>query len=152
MKYLMLICWWSNAFISNQFYYAPLIWMCTGKLLILRVQRVHFQSLKVVHNTHDTSYNELLSIKSDVQFIRHLHFLVAEVFKSVNNLNSTIPQFMRDYLKMNFFPYDLRKGNTLQLSPAHSACHGINLLLLWGSLPWNNLPTLHKKWSLPSRI
>ena len=37
---------------------------------------------------------------------------------------------MWDYFKMTFFPYDLRKGDTLQLSPTHSR----------GSLLWNNRP------------
>ena len=47
---------------------------------------------------------------------------------------------MRDYFKTNFFPYDLRNGNTLHLPPAHSTRHGINSLLFRGSLLWNNLP------------
>ena len=64
---------------------------------------------------------------------RHLRF---QVFKSVNNLN---PHFTRDYFKVIFSPYDLRKGNTLHLPPAHSICHGINSLLFRGSLLWNNL-------------
>ena len=42
---------------------------------------------------------------------------------------------------MNFFPYDLKKGNTLlQLPLAHVTRHGINSLLFQGSLLWNNLP------------
>ena len=47
---------------------------------------------------------------------------------------------MSDFFKMNFFPYDLRKGNTLHLLLAHSTHHGINSLLFRSSLLWNNLP------------
>ena len=90
-----------NAFISSQIYYAPLIWMFAGKLLISRVQKIYFRSL---HSTYGTNYGELLLINSDVSIHqRHLCFLVNEVFRSVNNLN---PHFMWDYFKMNFFPYD----------------------------------------------
>ena len=97
----------------------------------------------MVHNTYDATYGELLSMKNDVSIHqKHLHFLVTEVFKSVNNLN---PHFMWDYFKMNFFPYDLRKGNTLHLSSAHSTCYGINSLLFRGSLLWNKLPREIKK-------
>ena len=97
----------------------------------------------MVHNTYDTTYGEILSMKNDVSIHqKHLHFLVTEVFKSVNNLN---PHFMWDYFKMNFFPYDLRKGNTLYLSSTHSACHGINSLLFRESLLWNKLPREIKK-------
>ena len=69
------------------------------------------------------------------QFIRGI--CVSLVFKSLNNLN---PHFLWDYFNMNFFLYDLRKGNTLHLPPAHSTHHGINSLLLRSSLLWNNLP------------
>ena len=125
-----------NAFINSQFFYAPLIWMFAGKLLISRVQKIHFRSLQVVHNTYDTAYNELLSMNRDVSIHqRHLRFLVTEVFKSVNKLN---PHFMWNFCKTIFQPYDLRKGNTLHLSPAHSTHHGINsplFLLLWNNIP-----------------
>ena len=33
---------------------------------------------------------------------------------------------MRHYFQMNFFPYHLRKENTLDLPPAHSTHHGIH--------------------------
>ena len=78
--------------------------MFAGKLLISRVQKIHFRLLQVVHNTYDTTYNELLSTNSDVSIHqRHLRFLVTEVFKSVNKLN---PHFMWDFFKATFFPYD----------------------------------------------
>ena len=40
---------------------------------------------------------------------------------------------MWDYFKMNFFPYDLKKGNTLHFPPAHNS-------------PWNKF-TLIPRWS-----
>ena len=73
--------------INSQFYYQPLIWIFAGKLLISRVQKIYFQSLQVIHNTYDTTYDKLLSMDCDVSVHqRHLRFLVTEVFKSVNNL------------------------------------------------------------------
>ena len=112
--------------------------MFAGKLLISRVQNIHFRLLQVLHNTYDTTYDELLSINRDVSIHqKHLRFLVTDVFKSVNILN---PYFMRKYFKMIFFRHNLRKGNTLHLPPAHSTRHGINSLLFRGSLLWNNLP------------
>ena len=71
-----------NAFMSSQFFYAPLTWMFAWKLLISRVQKLHFRSLLVVHNTYDTTYDELLSMNSDVSIHQiHLYFLVIGVFK-----------------------------------------------------------------------
>ena len=54
-----------NAFINSQFYYAPLIWMLAGKLLISRVKKIQFRLLQVVNNTYDTTYDELLSMNRD---------------------------------------------------------------------------------------
>ena len=111
--------------------------MLAGKMLISKVQKIHF-SLKVVHNIYKTTYDELLSINNGVSIhTRYLRFLVTEVVKSVNNLN---PQYMWDYVKMNlvsnlnlqfiwdyfkvnFFLYNLKKGNTLSLPAAHSSRH-----------------------------
>ena len=36
------------AFISSQFYYAPLIWIFADKTLISKVQKIHFWKLQVV--------------------------------------------------------------------------------------------------------
>ena len=59
-----------NALKSIQFYYAPLIWMFSGKLLISRGQKIQFQSQQVVQNTYNTTYDKLLSINSDVSIYR----------------------------------------------------------------------------------
>ena len=92
----------------------PLIWLFAGKLLISRVQKINFRSLQVVCNKYDTTYDELLSMDSDVLiYQRQLRFLFTEVFKSVNNLK---PHFMLNF-KAIFFLYDSRKGNTLHLPP-----------------------------------
>ena len=85
--------------------------MFSVKLLISRIHKIHFRSLQVVPNTYYTTYDGLLSVNSDVLiYQRRLYFLVTEAFKLVNNLN---PHFTSDYFKMNFVPYDSRKGNTL---------------------------------------
>ena len=77
--------------------------MFAGILLISRVQNTHSRSLQVEHKTCDTTYDELLSINSDISIHqRHLRFLVTEILKSVSTIN---PHFLWDYVKMNFFPY-----------------------------------------------
>ena len=89
----------------------------------------------MTHNTHYTTYEELISTNSDVSIRRrHLGFLVTEVFKSVNNLN---PHPMWEFFKKNFFPYDFRKVDTLHLLPAHSTRYVTNSLLFGISLLWN---------------
>ena len=65
----------------------------------------------------------------------NVHFLVIEAFKSVNKLHSLV---MWNYHNKNIFPHDLEKVYTLQFTPAHSTCHGINSFFFQGSLLWKN--------------
>ena len=128
----------ATAFINSQFYYAPLIWMFAGKSLISKVQKIHFRTLQVVYNTYEKSYNELLILNRDISIHqKHLHFLATEVYKSVNNLN---PQFMWNYFNISTLPYELRKGNKVNLPETRTYRYGINYLLFLGALLWNNLP------------
>ena len=88
---------------QNQFHYTPLVWMFADKSLISKGKDFHFQSLQLVHNMYET----ILSINNYVPIHQKHIFLVHETFKSVNKSN---PQFTRSYFRINYFPYDLRKG------------------------------------------
>ena len=68
---------------------------------------------------------------------KHLHSLSTEVYKSVNNLN---PQFKWNYFNTSTLPYELRKGNKVNLPETRTCRYGINYLLFRGALLWNNLP------------
>ena len=87
-----------NAFISSHFDYALLIWMFAGKFLISRVQKIHFRLLKMVHDTYDTTYDELFFIDSNISIhqekqgslnnnITYLHHKVDE--RQVNDISRT---------------------------------------------------------------
>ena len=67
---------------------------------------------------------------------KHLHFLATGVYKSVNKLNL---QFMWNYFNFSTVPYELRKGNKVNLPETWTCCYGINSLLFCGALLWNNL-------------
>ena len=128
----------ATGFIYNQFYYAPLIWMFAGKTLTSKVQKIHFETLQVVYNTYEKSYNELLILNRDISIHqKHLHFLTMEVYKSVNNLNS---QFMWNYFNFSTLPYELKKGNKVNLPEIRTCHYGINSLLFHGPSVLNNLP------------
>ena len=51
-----------NAFINNQFNYAPLIWMFCHKAIYLIMQKIDHKSLKVIYLS-DASYDDLTAIK-----------------------------------------------------------------------------------------
>ena len=99
------------------------------EIVNLKSTKNPFSVAKVVHKTYDTTYDELLSMNSDVSIhLRHLRFLVTELFKSVNNLN---PHFMRNYFKER--KYIAPSSGTLNL-PWNK------FTLIRGSLLWNNIP------------
>ena len=110
----------ATAFINSQFCYVPLIWMFAGKTLMSKVQKIDFRTLQVVYNTYEKYYNELLILNRDISIHqKHLHLLATEVYKSVNNLN---PQFMWNYFNFSTLPYEMRKGNRVNLPETWTCC------------------------------
>ena len=64
-----------------------------------------------------------------------------EIYNSTGTLN---PEFMWSYFKYRKFPYNLRWGPILFISPARSSIYGSNSVHFSGSLIWNKLPNLVK--------
>ena len=111
------------------------LWMFASKLLISRVTKILSFTASVTLQIY-TTYDEPLSNNKDVSIHgMNVHFLVIEAFKSVNKLHSLV---MWNYPNKNIFPHDLEKVYTLQFTPAHSTCHGINSFFFQGSLLWKN--------------
>ena len=125
------------AFINSQFNYAPLVWMFCRKKQYLEIQKIHHKALKVVYNSNK-NYDELLRDNNEVSIHQsHLHALICEVFKSLNNLN---PEFMWSYFVFRNIKYSIRKGPLLRLPAAKSTPYGINSVLFRACLLWNSLP------------
>ena len=49
-----------KAFVISQFNYYPLIWMFHNKALNNRIDRIHEQALRLVHQNKNPSFSELL--------------------------------------------------------------------------------------------
>ena len=128
----------ANAFIENQFNYAPLIWIFVSKMAINTISKLHYRTLKVVYNEYDKSNEELREMnKSASIHQRHVQFLAIEVYKPLIHLK---PGFMWSYFSEKQLLYNIRNGNSLELPHVKSYCFGINLLRFRESTLWNNLP------------
>lgn len=126
-----------NAFINSQFNYAPLIWMFCRKTEYNKIRKIHHKALKIVYES-DGEYEELLQKSNNISIHqKHLGFLALEIFKSLNCLN---PEFMWSYFNINITPYNLRKGQILNLPLTKSTYFGTNSILFRGCYLWNNLP------------
>ena len=122
-----------NAFVDSQFNYAPVIWMFCRKTLYSKIEKTHHRTLNVVYD----SYNKLLLSCNSVSIHQsHLRFLVAEIFKSISQINR---EFMWLFLKPKKLFYNLRKGPILNLPRIQSIYYGANAIHFRGSLIWNIL-------------
>ena len=63
-----------NAFISSQFGYCPLIWMCHSRALNTRINRIHERALRIVYDDHSSSFDTLLDKSGQVK-IHHRNLL-----------------------------------------------------------------------------
>ena len=110
--------------------------MFCRKKQCLKIQKIYPKSLKVVYNSNK-NYDELLWNNNNVSIHQsHLHVLICEIFKSLNNLN---PEFMWSYIVFKNITYNIRKGPLLRLPAATSTSYGINSVLFRTCLLWNSL-------------
>ena len=129
----------ANAFIHSQFHYCPIIWMFCNKTSLKKINKLHHRILKVIYGLYDLTFQELLEIDGGLTIHqRHLQFLAAEVFKSINNLN---PIFMTSFFQIRQIPYLLRKGAVVNLPDTYTHKYGINSTHFRACLLWNSLPS-----------
>ena len=105
---------------------------------MLKINKIHRKTLRVVYDDYNSAYEELLASHNDITIRqKHLKHLAIEICKSLATLN---PEFMWPFCKNKSIPYNLRNGNICILPPARSSHYGINSVQFRGSLLWNNLP------------
>ena len=79
---------------------------------------------KLSHNIHGKSYEELLTVSSDISV--HLRILVIEVYKSLMKTNKTLHYTIKHYT-IKPITYDLHTGEKLYLSTVSTARYGPKL-------------------------
>ena len=88
----------------------------------LKIQKIHHKALKVYNS--NKNYDELLRDNNEVSIHQsHLRALICEIFKSLNNLNSS---FMWLFFVFRNITYNIRKSPLLRLPAAKSTSYGIN--------------------------
>ena len=82
-----------KTFITSQFNYCPLVWMCHSRGLNNRINNLHERALRIVYQDKKSDFETLLkNDKSVTIHVRNLHYLVTEVYKVKNNIS---PEIMR---------------------------------------------------------
>ena len=80
-----------NTFIDSQFSSAPLIWMFSQKTLYLKIEKIHYKTFRIIHQSN-AAYCDLPECNGSTSFHqRHLQFLLMEIYKCTVTTN---PIFM----------------------------------------------------------
>ena len=127
-----------NAFISSQFNYCPLLWMCHNRSLNTYINKIHHRALSIVYRDNTSSFDTLLE-KSGTVSIHHrnIQSLAIEIFKSLNNLS---PSLMSELFKVKETKYDLRTGNQLKSNVPRTTSYGIDSVSYLASKIWSQVP------------
>ena len=128
-----------NAFISSQFNYYPLLWMCHNRSLNTQINKIHHRALSIVYRDNTSSFETLLKKSGSVSIHhRNIQSLAIEIFKSVNNLS---PSIMSELFKLKETKYELRTGNILQSNIPRTTTYGIDSVSHLAPKIWSQIPT-----------
>ena len=110
-----------HALIDSQFNDAVSIWMFCRNTFYSKIEKTHRKTLKVIYNIDDSYNNFLLRSNYVSIYLRHLRFLVTEIFKIIPQIH---PEFMRSFIKQKKLSYSLKKGPILNVPRTHSTYYG----------------------------
>ena len=69
-----------NAFITSQFGYCPLIWMCHSRKIHRQIDKIQERALRIVYMDNVSSFDELLVKSKSVSIhTRNLQHLAIEI-------------------------------------------------------------------------
>ena len=99
-----------KTFITSQFNYCPLVWMCHSKGLNNRINNLHERALRIVYQDKKSDFETLFkNDKSVTIHVRNLHYHVTEVYKVKNNIS---PEIMKE-----IFHFQENENYTLRSVP-----------------------------------
>ena len=100
-----------KTFITLQFNYCPLVWMCHSRGLNNRISNLHERALRIAYQDKKSDFEALLKNgKSVIIHVRNPHYLVTEIYKVKNNIS---PEIMRDIHFQKNENYSVRSGTYL---------------------------------------
>ena len=108
-----------NSFVTTQFNYCPLIWMCHSRTLNKKINRIHERALRIVYNDYKSNFKELL--ERDHSFTNHernIQYLDIEAYTVKNGLS---PVIMNDVFQFGKnYTYQLRQSSSKNKCPNYA--------------------------------
>ena len=125
-----------NSFIRSNFDYCSLVWHFCGKTNNNKLEKIQERSLRILHNTFDLTYEELLSLNGSTSLLlQRLKLLIIETYKSCHRLNA---ECLHDMFKLNSTDRKLRSEKLVQ-SKRRTTSNGLRSFSYLGAKLWNDL-------------
>ena len=111
-----------KTFVTSQFNYCPLVWMCHSRTLNNRINNIHLRALRIVYQDKQSSFEELAT----------------EIFKVKNGLSPIIMDEVFNFQENE--SYNLRSGIHLASRNTHTAHFGTDTISSLGPKLWKLIP------------
>ena len=79
-----------NAFISSQFSYCPLLWVCHSRPVNTKTSKIHERALRIVCDDDVSTFEDLVKSESILIHHRNLQNIAIEVYKVLHYLSSVL--------------------------------------------------------------
>ena len=110
-----------NSYLTSQFNYYPLTWMCNSRTVNNKINRLHERCLHIVHSDKTSSFEKLLEKDGSVTIhTRNLQTLATEMFKVYKNLS---PAIIADLFHVRQNNYNLRHDSYFATPNVKSVYH-----------------------------
>ena len=128
-----------KTFVTSQFNYCPLVWMCYSRTLNNRTNNIHLRTLRIVYQDKQSSFEELLQKDNSVSVhMKNLQYLATETFKVKNGLSPIIMNEVFNFQESE--SYNLRSGIYLASRNTHTAHFGTDTISSLGPKLWKLIP------------
>ena len=127
-----------NAFISSQFNYCPLIWMCHSRSCNARINKIHERALRIVYSDNISSYEQLLENSGSIKIHhKNLQALAIEIYKTLHNPSNSL---MSDLFWIKTSKYNLRSTGTFVSKSAKTVHFGTETISYLAPKIWELIP------------
>ena len=128
-----------KTFVTSQFNYCPLVWMCHSRTLNNRIDNIRLRALRIVYQDKKSSFEELLQKDNSFSvYMKHLQHLTTEIFKFKTSLSPIIMNEVFNFQENE--SYNLRSGIHLASRNMHTAHFGTDTISSLGPKLWKLIP------------
>ena len=125
-----------NSFIRSNFEYCPLVWHFCGKTNNNRLEKIQERSLRILQDTYELSYEELLNRNGSGTLLpRRIKLLLLETYKSFHGMNANC---LHNIFKFNWTSHERQSVKLIQ-PKLRTYSYGLWSFSYLGSKLWNDI-------------